>query len=102
MGEEGRRRKCRRDGGRGGCRATRGRIWANASSRRNEVDLRLARDGRSLDLEMLVLDLGAVPCCESHERMERAVRGTGKEGGGDREAPARTSTGPVALGGVIR
>ena len=26
-------------------------------------------------------DLGAVPCCESHERMERAVRGTGMEGG---------------------
>ena len=37
-------------------------------------------------MAMLELDLGRVPCCESHERMERAVRGTGKEGGDDREA----------------
>ena len=62
------------------------RIWAHSQSGCNEVDLRLARDGRGPDMAMLVLDLGAVPCCESHERMERAVRGTGKEGGADREA----------------
>lgn len=32
-----------------------------------------------------VLDLGRVPCCESHEQLLWAVRGTGKESGGDSE-----------------
>ena len=53
-------------------------------------------------MAMLVLDLGAVPCCESHERMERAVRGTGMEGGVTGKRAARTSTGPVEGGWVIR
>ncbi|RPD77488.1 hypothetical protein L226DRAFT_323696 [Lentinus tigrinus ALCF2SS1-7] len=44
------------------------------------------------------LDLGAVPCCESHERRERAVRGTGKEGGVTGKRAARTRTGPVVSG----
>ena len=50
-------------------------------------------------MAMLVLDLGAVPCCESHERMERAVRGTGKEGGVTEKRAARLRTGPDILGG---
>ena len=50
-------------------------------------------------MAMLELDLVRVPCCESHERMERAVRGTGKEGGVTGKRAARTSTGPVAVGG---
>ena len=57
--------------------------WPN---RDNEVDLRLARDGSSPDMGMLDPDLAGVPCCDSHERMGRAVRGTGKEGGADSDA----------------
>ena len=54
-------------------------------------------------MAMLVLDLGAVPCCESHERMERAVRGTGKEGGDDREAGGQDEHWACLWGeGVIR
>ena len=54
-------------------------------------------------MAMLVLDLGAVPCCESHERMERAVRGTGKEGRNDREAGGQDEYWACLWGeGVIR
>lgn len=46
---------------------------------------------------MLVLEMEGVPCCESHEQAQRAVRGTGKEGGGDREESAWRARGAVDL-----
>ena len=52
-------------------------------------------------MEVLVLDLESVPCCESHERMWGAVRGTEKGGGADREAGGRGRALGLCLGDKI-
>ena len=58
-------------------------------NRDNEVDLRLARDGSAPDMGMLGPDLAGVPCCESHEQMGRAVRGTAARPAHDSEEGAQ-------------